>query len=324
MNSQTATTTHPELTAPVKGAKETIKAFKIRQAEYEELLKQQPEPEDDEDSESETDDSDSESECEEPAEPEPEEDEEAVLMRELEAERLAMEEKQNQRLRDIKAKKMRANIQPLRDAEHKIHDTRKEQIEAEITALKLKIVAIDAIKTEIDAGTHDERLINKQTESVSVKPAVIKKKVIVKQDGKPDGRHTPDTSRKRPKKLEDVLKSDTQFRYKCGKKMYECVFDLNRRELKLPTHEEPSVSYFTYKYEATESGKPKCVGHNADAPKKTERRWDTLSEWVKATRAEQLQHTSSKSAPEVCEYYDKAKKEWVGTKATLYEGETIN
>jgi len=322
MNSQTATTTHPELTAsaPVKGKKETAKAFKARVAEYELLKTQLPENPEPEDEDTDTPAIITETE----PEPDEEEDEEAVLMRELEAERLEMEEKQNQRLRDIKAKKMRANIQPLRDAEHKIHDTRKEQIEAEITALKLKIVAIDAIKTEIDAGTHDDRLIAEQTESVSVKPAVIKKKVIVKQDGKPDGRHTPDTSRKRPKKLEDVLQSDTQFRYKCGKKMYECVFDLTRRELKLPTHEEPSVSYFTYKYEATESGKPKCVGHNADAPKKTERRWDTLSEWVKATRAEQLQHTSSKSAPEVCEYYDKAKKEWVGTKATLYEGETIN
>jgi len=101
-------------------------------------------------------------------EPEPneEEDEEVVLMRELEAERLEMEKKQNQRIRDIKAKKMRANIQTLRDAEHKIHNTRKEQIEAEITALKFKIATIELIQIEIDAGTHDDRLINSHTEEI--------------------------------------------------------------------------------------------------------------------------------------------------------------
>ncbi len=92
-------------------------------------------------------------------EPDEEEDEEALIMAEMERERKEMEAKMTQRLKEAKAKKMRKEIDPIRQTEMESIDKQIAREEAEIEKRKAIIMELRIEIEAVKNGTRDEELI---------------------------------------------------------------------------------------------------------------------------------------------------------------------
>jgi hypothetical protein len=93
---------------------------------------------------------------------EDDDDEEVILMREMEAERNALLLIQEKKLKEIKERKMRANIQPLRDEVLEVIQIRMEERLKQIKTLQTLQDADENEIATIKQGGKDEELIKKR------------------------------------------------------------------------------------------------------------------------------------------------------------------
>jgi flagellar motility protein MotE (MotC chaperone) len=252
-----------------------------------------------------------------------EEDEEAVILRRRK-ERRAIQDMEDEALIKIaRAKKMRKDIDPIRQTEIDSLNKDIAREEAEIEKRKANIMELRIEIEAVKNGTRDDELIKMRTDVIKVIAPTPK------PDGaKPDGTRARNT-KDRPNDIYSLFSKPTIIKIKMNETDY---YGMVRPDKKIITAckangtfnhltDKGVISHLT-KTIKLEGGKTKDVADDKE-PAKERREWMKKDDWIKACKGEQGLYSSTKNGWKEISFKNDT-GEWICLLETAYEGVKLN